>query len=168
MASGRAQYRRAQYGRLRRPACEFAKFAVVGITGVFITNAVYGLLYVHHSLGPVLSATVATIVAAVATFLGNRCWSFRTRQRAGLAREVVVFAVLNGIGLLIQDAVVGFNYYLLRLGHDKLAVFVALNLGIAAATLFRFWSYRQFVWRFPKAPASPGWPGPRAVPRRAG
>jgi hypothetical protein len=41
---------------------------------------------------------------------------------------------------------VAFNYYLLRLGHDKLAVFVALNLGIAIATLFRFWSYRQFVW----------------------
>jgi acid phosphatase family membrane protein YuiD len=31
-------------------------------------------------------------------------------------------------------------------GHNKLTVFVALNLGIALATGFRFWSYRQFVW----------------------
>ena len=137
---------RALYERLRQPFYEFTKFAVVGIAGVFITNGVYGLLYVHHSLGPVLSTTVATIVAAVATYLGNRYWSFRTRQRAGVAHEIIIFAVLNGIGLLIQDATVAFNYYLLRHGHDRVAVFVALNLGIAVATMFRFWSYRQFVW----------------------
>ena len=38
------------------------------------------------------------------------------------------------------------NYYLLQLGHNKTAGFAALNLGIALATLFRFWSYRRFVW----------------------
>jgi len=59
--------------------------------------------------------------------------------------------VLNGIGLLIQDATMAFNYYLLHLGHDKLAGFIALNAGIVLATLFRFWSYRQFVWIAPPA-----------------
>ena len=48
---------------------------------------------------------------------------------------------------------VAFNYYLLGLGHDQPAVFVALNVGIAAATAFRFWSYRQFVWATPTSPA---------------
>jgi len=57
--------------------------------------------------------------------------------------------VLNGIGLLIQDAAVAFNYYLLGLGHNKAAGFIALNAGIVLATLFRFWSYRQFVWVAP-------------------
>jgi len=147
---------RALDRRFRQFACEFAKFAVIGITGVFITNAVYDLLYLHHDLGPVMSATVATVVAAVATYLGNRYWSFRARQRPGVAREIAVFAVLNGIGLLLQDAVVAFNYYLLGLGHNKMAAFTALNLGIALATLFRFWSYRRFVWS-----------APAAVPRRA-
>jgi hypothetical protein len=27
---------------------------------------------------------------------------------------------------------------------------VALNAGIALATLFRFWSYRRFVWVTPR------------------
>ena len=40
----------------------------------------------------------------------------------------------------------GVNYYLLHLGHNKLACRVALNAGIALATVFRFWSYRRFVW----------------------
>jgi putative flippase GtrA len=122
---------------------------VIGVTGVFITNAVYDLLFIHLGVGPVTStiaATIATIAAAIATYLGNRCWSFRTRQRTGVVREISVFAVLNSIGLLIQDVTVAFNYYLLHLGHDKLAGLVALNAGIALATLFRFWSYRRFVW----------------------
>lgn len=159
---------RALGRRLRGIACEFAKFGVVGVVGVFIANAVYDLLNVRHGMGPVTSATVATVVAAVATYLGNRYWSFRRRQRKAVAREVLVFAVLNGFGLLIQDATVAFNSYLLHLGHDRLAAFVALNLGIALATLFRFWSYRRFVWSAPAAPgAGAGQPGdriPRAYP----
>jgi putative flippase GtrA len=142
---------RARYERFRQLIHEFAKFAVVGVAGVVITNAVYDLLYFHLGLGPVSSTTIATIVAAIATYLGNRYWSFRTRQRTGVVRELIIFAVLNGIGLLIQDATVAFNYYLLDLGHNKLAAFTALNLGIALATLFRFWSYRKFVWIAPPA-----------------
>ncbi len=146
-------FARAQYGRYRQPIYEFAKFAVIGGTGVFITNAVYDLCDFHLGIGPVKSATIATVVAAIFTYLGNRYWSFRTRQRTGVAREVIIFTVLNGIGLLIQDATVAFNYYLLHLGDHKVASFIALNTGIALATLFRFWSYRHFVWVTP--PASP-------------
>ena len=155
---------RALSKRLRGIACEFAKFGVVGVTGVFIANAVYDLLDVRYGVGPVTSATVATVVAAVATYLGNRYWSFRRRQRTAVAREVLVFAVLNGVGLLIQDATVAFNSYLLHLGHNRLAAFLALNLGIALATLFRFWSYRRFVWSAPPAPgADAGQPGDRVL-----
>jgi putative flippase GtrA len=148
---------RTQYGRFRQIVHEFAKFAVVGVAGLFVTNGVYDVLYLHHGVGPVLSATIATIVAAVGTYLGNRFWSFRSRQRTSVARELSIFAVLNGVGLLIQDATVAVNYYLLGLGHNKLAVFFALNLGIALATLFRFWSYRLFVWGASPAqsPATP-------------
>ena len=140
---------RAQYERFRPVIHEVAKFAVIGGAGVFITNAVYDLLFIHFGLGPVTSTTIATIVATIASYLGNRYWSFRDRQRTGVVREIAVFAVLNGIGLLIQDATVAFNYYGLGLGHDKLAGFVALNAGIVLATLFRFWSYRRFVWITP-------------------
>ena len=138
------------YERFRQISREFAKFAVIGVAGVFITNAVYDALFIHLGIGPVTSTTIATVVAAAVSYLGNRYWSFRARQRTGVAREVVFFTVLNGIGLLIQDAAVAFNYYLLHLGHDKPAAFIALNSGIALATLFRFWSYRRFVWVRPQ------------------
>jgi putative flippase GtrA len=140
---------RAEYERFRQLIDEFAKFGVIGVAGLFITNAVYDLLFLHLRVGPVTSTTIATIAAMFGTYLGNRYWSFRARQRTGVVRELVIFAVLNGIGVLIQDAAVAVNYYLLQLGHNKLAGFAALNLGIALATLFRFWSYRRFVWVTP-------------------
>lgn len=124
---------------------------VIGVAGVFITNAVYDLLYIHLGLWPVTSTTIATIVATIASYVGNRYWSFRDRQRTGVVREIAVFTVLSAISLLIQDAAVAFNYYGLGLGHDKLAGFIALNAGIVLATLFRFWSYRRFVWIAPPA-----------------
>src|SRR5258707_5311508 len=116
--------------------------------------------FIHLGVGPVTSTTTATIAAAVATYLGNRYWSFRARQRTGVVRELIIFAVLNGVGVLIQDAAVAVNYYLLHLGHNKLAGFIALDSGIALATLFRFLSYRRVVCVAPPPPAARAPPGP--------
>ena len=162
-------FARAQYERFRQLINEFAKFGVIGVAGVFITNAIYDVLNLHLGVGPVTSATIATIIATIISYLGNRYWSFKTRQRAGVARELVVFAVLNGIGLLIQDAAVAVNSYLLHLQHNRTAAFLALNIGIALAMLFRFWSYRRFVWVAPPArPAQRAEQGPVSSGGRAG
>jgi len=53
--------------------------------------------------------------------------------------------VLNGVGLLIQYAVLGFSNYALGM-TTKLENVIAVNLGIGIGTLFRFWSYRKWVW----------------------
>jgi putative flippase GtrA len=63
---------------------EFAKFGVIGVAGLFITNAVYDLLFLHLGAGPVTSTTATTtttIVAAIGTYLGSRwCSSMRRRR----------------------------------------------------------------------------------------
>jgi putative flippase GtrA len=140
---------RGLYVRFQRLIHEAAKFGVVGVVGVFITNGGYALLHNTFGLGPVTSTTIATIVATAVSYVANRYWSFRHRERTSVAREGVIFFILNGIGLLIQDAVVAFNYYILGNGQNKAAEFIALNAGIALATLFRFWSYRKWVWAEP-------------------
>ena len=140
---------RALYERFRQIIHEFAKFGVIGVIGLLITNIGYALLHSKFGMGPVSATTVATIVATAVTYVGNRYWSFKHRERTSVPREGIIFFALNGIGLGIQDAVVAFNYYILGLGGHKLAEFLALNAGIALATLFRFWSYRKFVWAAP-------------------
>jgi len=163
---------RALYVRFRQLIHEFAKFGIIGVIGLIITNVGYVLLH-SHGVGPVTSTTIATIVATIVAYIGNRYWSFAHRERTSMPREGLIFFVLNGIGLLIQDAVVAFNSYVLHLEHHKLAEFLALNLGIAIATVFRFWSYRKFVWRLtptdgPGAGAVPGPPAPSGQPPAAG
>jgi putative flippase GtrA len=93
---------------------------------------------------------IATVAGMIVTYLGSRYWTFRHRERGGMGRETVLFFVLNGIGLGIQLASIGFTNYALGLS-DKLASNVALFLGICLGTLFRFWSYRKWVWIAPPA-----------------
>ena len=146
---------RGLYIRFRQIIHEFAKFGIIGVIGLAITNFGYALMH-SHGVGPVTSTTVATIVATAVAYIGNRYWSFRHRERTSMPREGTIFFVLNGVGLLIQDAVVAFNAYVLHLEHHKLAEFLALNIGIAIATVFRFWSYRRFVWVAPAGDAGTG------------
>lgn len=162
---------RGLYVRFRQLIHEFAKFGIIGVGGLIITNVGYALLH-SHGVGPVSSATIATIVATIVAYIGNRYWSFRHRERTSVPREGLIFVVLNGIGLLIQDAVVAFNSYVLHLEHHKVAEFLALNIGIGLATIFRFWSYRKFVWRLTPTDDSgtgavPGPPTPSGQPSAA-
>ncbi len=137
------------YARFRHLIHEAAKFGVVGIIGLIITDGGTNLL--QGPLGGWLKANVvATIVATTFAYLGSRYWTFRHRERTNtMGRETALFFVLNGIGLGIQLACLGFTNYALGL-TDKLSANIALLLGIMLGTLFRFWSYRRFVWTAPQ------------------
>jgi putative flippase GtrA len=135
------------YKRFRYLIHEGARFGVVGGIGFLVTDGGTNLL--QSALHGWLKANViATLAATIVTYLGSRYWTFRHRQRSGMGRETVLFFVLNGMGLGIQLACIGFTNYSLGL-TDKLASNVALFLGICLGTLFRFWSYRKWVWIAP-------------------
>jgi putative flippase GtrA len=135
------------YGRFRHLIHEGARFGVVGGIGFVVTDGGTNLLQspLH---GWLKANAIATLAGMIVTYLGSRYWTFRHRQRGGMGRETVLFFVLNGMGLGIQLACIGFTNYALGL-TDKLALNVALFLGIVLGTLFRFWSYRKWVWVAP-------------------
>jgi putative flippase GtrA len=137
---------------------EVAKFGVIGVIGFVVTEVGFNLLHFDAKLGLLTSDVLATAIAAVVTFAGNKYWTFRHRAGHGTARETIIFVVLNGVGALIQYAFVwtaknGFGV------SDKYLLNVAFLIGIGVATLFRFWSYRKWVWgklaEEPPAEASP-------------
>jgi putative flippase GtrA len=139
-------YARKLYERFRHLIHEVAKFGVVGVVAFLLTEVGTNLLYLQSGLGPLTSNVIATVVATCVSFGGNRYWTFRHRDRTGFGREYVLFFALNGVGLVIQLACLGLAYYVLGL-TDKLSYNVALIIGIGFGTLFRFWSYRAWVWR---------------------
>jgi putative flippase GtrA len=142
----------ALYARFRLLAYELGKFGAVGVLAFLVTDAGTNLLHFQAGQGPLTANVVATVVAMAVSYAGNRYWTFRDRQRTGVRREGTLFFLLNGVGLAIQLACLGFATYLLGL-HGKLSYNVALVAGIAMATLFRYWSYKQWVWR--AVPATP-------------
>jgi putative flippase GtrA len=146
---------RRLYERFRMLIHELAKFGIVGGIAFLVTEVGTNLLHFQVGLGPITSNVIATIVATCVSYAGNRYWTFRHRVGMdNLAGEYSLFFVLNAIGLAIQLACIGFTYYILSL-TDKLSYNVALFLGIVLGTLFRFWSYRKWVWRAHRAGGAP-------------
>jgi putative flippase GtrA len=140
---------RRLYQRFRVLIHEAAKFGVVGLVGFIVSLGGADLLRYGAGLGKYKAVIVATVAATVVTFIGNRYWAFRHRERTGMGRETVLFFVFNAIGLLIQLACVAIVQDGANL-NGKLWYNAANLAGIGLGTLFRFWSYRKWVWRTPE------------------
>jgi putative flippase GtrA len=134
---------RDAYQRFRHLIHEGAKFLTIGLVGTVVTFVVANAL---HSLGKYVAVTIATILATALSYLGNRYWTFRHRQGQGTARDSTMFFVLNGIGLLIYYACIGLTD-VAGLGNSRAWYNAALVVGTFLGTLFRFWSYRKWVWK---------------------
>jgi putative flippase GtrA len=144
---------RSLYARFRNLLHELGKFGVVGGTAFIIDTVTYGAL-LNAGLETTVAKIIATVVSATAAFVGNRFWTWRHRARSTLHREYVLYFTFNLIGLGITLAVLGFSHYVLggiwpvftTKGADLIA---AQLVGNAIATVFRFWSYRRFVFLAP-------------------
>ncbi|MGO8959173.1 MAG: GtrA family protein [Streptosporangiaceae bacterium] len=133
---------RGLYERFRHLIHEGAKFLIIGAIGTVVT---FGVANALQGIGRYKAVTIATILATFVTYLGNRYWTFKHRQSQGTTRDSIAFFVLNGIGLLIYYGCIGLTD-LAGLGKSKLWYNVALIVGTGLGTLFRFWSYRKWVW----------------------
>ncbi|MEW9547207.1 glycosyltransferase 87 family protein [Nonomuraea sp. NPDC050783] len=134
--------------RLSRLAQEVARFGVVGAVAYVIDVGGSNLLWMvlgedhGHLTGKALAAAAATTFA----YFGNRHWTFRHRGRGGLAREYAVFAALNLVAAGISLLCLAFTVYVLHL-DSLLAKNVAANVvGVVLGTVFRFWSYKKWVF----------------------
>jgi putative flippase GtrA len=102
------------------------------------------LLRYQAGMGRLSAVAIATAVATAVTFVGSRYWTYRHRERTGLRRETALFFAVNAVGVAVSEVPVGLTYPL-RL-DDAVSYNIALYCGIVLATLFRYWSYRAWVW----------------------
>jgi putative flippase GtrA len=142
---------RSGWARADRLLHEIAKFGVVGIGAFIIDIGLFNLLRFAGGEGPMydrpLTAKIVSVVVATTfAYVGNRYWTFRHRGRTTFGREYVLFFVLNGVGLAISVGCLWFSHYALGL-TSALADNISANVvGIALGTMFRFWSYRRWVF----------------------
>lgn len=133
-------------GRLSALAREFAKFGTVGGLGIFVNLGVFNVCRGATGLPVVRCSVIATAVAIAFNYLGLRHFTYRDRDRSHRSREIALFAAFSGIGLVIENGVLYIATYGFGWGGALLGNLFKF-LGIATATLFRFWSYRAWVFR---------------------
>jgi putative flippase GtrA len=126
------------YRQVEHLVHEVAKFGLVGLLGMVVDLPIYNWLVFDNPLvfgasehgmlhdKPVTAKFISVTIATIATYLGNRHWTWRHRERTGLHREYVLFFVLNGIGLLIAAGCLGFSRYVLD-QHSWLADNIAAS-----------------------------------------
>ncbi len=153
------------YRRFARLIHELAKFGSVGAIAFVITMGTANLLHGGLGVGPLSSNAIATVIATTFAYFANRYWTFRHRDRSGLRREYTLFFLLNAIGLVITELFIGFTHYVLD-QRSLIAFNIAQIIGTGVATLFRYWSYKRWVFLPPTMPPvdpHTGLPGDRSA-----
>ncbi len=130
---------------------EMTKFGIIGVINMVIDFAVWNALLIWGPLqdSPIKAQVIATVIAATCSYFMNRHWTFRHRARSGLRREYVLFFIFNAIGLAITGAILAVAKYSFAV-DDQLALNVVKVFGVGAATVFRFWAYRKWVFLHPE------------------
>jgi putative flippase GtrA len=141
--------------RYRELTGEAIRFLIVGGTAFGITVGGTDAMHLGAGLGPLVANVLANVAAACFAFAAHKYWTFRHRPEGGQRREFVLFFILNGAGLGLQQLSIWFTRDVLDF-TGVLALNAALVVGIGLATLFRFWSYRKWVFLAPALPAPAG------------
>lgn len=144
---------------------EFAKFLVVGGTAWVVDTALFTLL-AHTILSDkvLTSKVISMLVSTVLSYILNREWSFDGRGGRQMPHEALLFFLFNGIGLAINLVPLATSHYLLGINtdHGYSAVTVAAAdwisanvIGTILGMLFRYWSYRRYVFPEELSPTAP-------------
>jgi putative flippase GtrA len=125
---------------------ELAAFGVIGAIALVMDVGIFTWLAPH---GAIKAKAISTTVSTTFAYVGNRHLSFSHRARTGLARETSFFFGINLITLVFSELVIALFVYPLGYAHGSRTVFVVNLFTIAVGTVFRFWSYKRFVFLHP-------------------
>ena len=128
---------------------EVRTFLTVGAVGYVVDVTSFNALRSAPGLSsadPSYARILAVGLAMVVTYLGNRIYTWNGQSSGDRRREILLFVVFNIIGL-------GFSVATLVVSHDllgltsRLADNISANVvGLGLGTLFRYWSYKRFVF----------------------
>ncbi len=136
-------------------AREVAKFGTIGLLAFILDTTLYNYFVFGlpgmaegpmHDI-PLRAKILATAIATIFSWLGNRYWTFRHTRRPQAFHEFLLFIWFNILGLLIAVLCLAFSRYVLDL-HSQVADNISANgVGLVLGTLFRFWAYRTYVFK---------------------
>ncbi|QLD12273.1 GtrA family protein [Microbacterium oleivorans] len=143
--------------RVKRAAALSARFLTVGGISTLIEIVTFNILLLAFGWDAVAAKIVASLVALVNAYFGNRQWTFKDRARRRRWVEITLFVIVNAVctvlGALIVWGGVEAASSLLGRPAGPFAVNVVNLVSIVIVVLARFGFYHGLVFR--AGPASP-------------
>lgn len=134
---------------------ELIKFLMVGGTTFVVTTVLFYVLKLTIlSTKPVTANVIAVLVATILSYVLNREWAFQERGGREGTHEALLFFLISGIGLAINQIPLWMSSYVfdlrtpnVSLTTENIADFISgMVLGTLLATVFRWWAFRRFVF----------------------
>lgn len=125
---------------------ELGRFAVTGLAAYATDVVVFNVLLLGTPTSSAWSKVVSSLAAIAVAFAGSRWYTWRERRSDNPGREYALFLLMSLLAAGLQLLCLVFSREVLDL-RSSLADNVSANVvGMAIATVFRFWSFRTFVF----------------------
>ncbi|MEU2774982.1 GtrA family protein [Streptomyces sp. NPDC007162] len=125
---------------------ELIGFAVVGLLAYAADLALFSLLRGPAALDPLTAKSLSFVAGCTVAYLGNACGTYRHTRATGL-RPYAVFVAVNLAGALVQLLCLAVSHYGLGFTSQRADTVSGAVVGMALATLLRFWGTRTLVFR---------------------
>jgi len=117
----------------------FIKFAMVGAFGMIVDLTVLNVLHKLFGLHLLVANSISFTAAVLSNFTWNRLWTFPESRERPLATQLGQFAVVNIIGLGINNVVLWVVFHLItNVIHDPWDYNLA---KVTAIGIVLFWNY---------------------------
>lgn len=123
---------------------QFVRYAVIGVFNVCVHLTLFNLFF-FLGLKALVANAVAFFFASINSFVLNKAWAFRDRDRGALVRQYLVFLFFTLIGLGLHTG--AFALLLKPLHpHGTLGKNIALLAALPVSVVWNFTCYR--LWTF--------------------
>lgn len=135
------------------PTGEVLRFAVTGLAAYLTDLAVFNALLLGAGTPSAWAKVLSSAAAITVAFLGSRWFTWPQRAGDRPARTYAMFVLFSVLAALLQLGCLVVSRDLLGF-TSALADNVSANgIGMALATVFRFWTFRTYV--FPERSVQP-------------
>lgn len=145
--------------RLRALGPELTGFAVVGLCAYTADLGLFLWLRGPAGLEPLTAKALSFVAGCTVAYTGNALGTYRRAAASGTSggvsrlRRYLVFFAVNVAGALVQLLSLGVSHYVLGFTSARADTVSGAGIGMALATVLRFWGTRTLVFPSRCAPA---------------
>lgn len=131
---------------------QFAKYAIVGLANTAVDFGVLNLLMwstgIYSGKSLILLNSAAFLIAVVHSYIWNKLWTFKAKEKNSAVKEFVQFLVVSIIGTLINSGIV----YIITTWVDPMTgkeIWANIAKGIATivSLTWNFIGYKFIVFK---------------------